>query len=130
MSSAGNAASITQIALAPDRIVRLSRNMKTLSLLMALTLPGLAERTVTFAWDANSDAESYKLYVNGVPVATTKATEVTVQIPDARTAVNVTGSNIAGESEKSETLIVPPAPTIPRNFRVTKIVRTTTSTPK
>ena len=97
---------------------------------MALTLPVLADRTVTFAWDASPDAESYKLYVNGVSVATTKLTEVTVQIPDARTAVHVTGVNMVGESEPSVPLSVPPSPTIPRNFRVTKIVRTTTSTPK
>jgi len=90
----------------------------------------LADRTVTFAWDASPDAESYKLYVNGVSVATTKATEVTVQIPDARTSAYVTGVNMVGESEPSVALSVPPAPTIPRNFRVTKIVRTTTSTPK
>jgi hypothetical protein len=44
--------------------------------------------------------------------------------------VNVTASNIAGESEPSATLSVPPAPTIPKGFRISKIVRTTTATPK
>jgi len=90
----------------------------------------LADRTVTFAWDATLDADSYTLYVNGSPIASTTETQVTVQIPDARTAVNVTGVNIAGESEKSATLSVPPAPTIPKGFRISKIVRTTTATPK
>ena len=104
--------------------------MKNLLLLLALTLPLAAERTVTFAWDASPDADSYTLYVNGAPVASTSDTQITVQIPDARTAVNVTGSNIAGESEPSATLIVPPAPTIPKGFRISKIVRTTTATPK
>jgi len=104
--------------------------MKYLILLITLTLSSLAERTVTFAWDASPDADSYTLYINGVPAGTTSATEITVQIPDARTAVNVTGVNIAGESEKSATLSVPPAPTIPKGFRISKIVRTTTATPK
>ena len=104
--------------------------MKYLLLLICLTLPLLAERTVTFAWDASPNADSYTLYVNGSPVASTNETQITVQIADARTAVNVTGVNIAGESEPSATLIVPPAPTIPKGFRISKIVRTTTATPK
>ena len=104
--------------------------MKHLILILALTLPLAAERTVTFAWDASVDATSYTLYINGVPAGTTTETQITVQIPDAKTNANVTGSNIAGESEKSTTLVVPPAPTIPRNFRISKIVRTTTATPK
>jgi hypothetical protein len=104
--------------------------MKCLLLLICLTLPLAAERTVTFAWDASPHADSYTLYVNGAPVASTSETQITVQIPDARTAVNVTGVNIAGESDKSATLSVPPAPTIPKGFRISKIVRTTTATPK
>ena len=105
-------------------------NFLFLFLTLALTLPLAAERTVTFAWDASPDADSYMLYVNGAPVVSTTETQITVQIPDARTAVNVTGSNITGESEPSATLIVPPAPTIPKGFRISKIVRTTTATPK
>lgn len=85
---------------------------------------------MTFAWDATADADSYTLYVNGAPVAPTTNTEITVQIPDGRTNVNVTGSNIAGESEKSATLSVPPAPKTPKGFRISKIIRTTISTPK
>jgi len=104
--------------------------MNTLILLLALATSALAERTVTFAWDATTDADSYTLYVNGAPVASTTETQITVQLPDARTTVNVTGSNIAGESEPSATLVVPPAPTIPKGFRISKIVRTTTATPK
>ena len=104
--------------------------MRQLYIAIALATSALAERTVTFAWDATADADSYTLYVNGAPIASTTSTEVTVQIPDARTNVNVTGSNIAGESEKSATLSVPPAPTIPKGFRISKIVRTTTATPK
>ena len=104
--------------------------MRSLLLSIALTLPLAAERTVTFAWDASPDADSYTLYVNGAPVASTTETQVTVQIPDGRTNVNVTGVNIAGESDKSATLSVPPAPTIPKGFRILKIVRTTTATPK
>ena len=104
--------------------------MKLLILILALALPLAAERTVTFAWDASVDATSYTLYINGVPAGTTTETQITVQIPDAKTNANVTGSNITGESEKSTTLVVPPAPTIPRNFRISKIVRTTTATPK
>ena len=104
--------------------------MKYLLLLICLTLPLAAERTVTFAWDATLDATSYTLYVNGAPMASTSETQVTVQIPDGRTNVNVTGSNITGESDKSATLIVPPAPSIPKGFRISKIVRTTTATPK
>ena len=104
--------------------------MKYLFLFITLATSALAERTVTFAWDASPDADSYTLYVNGAPVASTTETRVTVQIPDARTAVNVTGVNIAGESEKSATLSVPPAPIIPKGFRISKIVRTTTATPK
>jgi hypothetical protein len=104
--------------------------MRQLYIALAIATSALAERTVTFAWDATADADSYTLYVNGAPIASTTSTEVTVQIPDARTNVNVTGSNIAGESEKSATLSVPPAPTIPKGFRISKIVRTTTATPK
>lgn len=104
--------------------------IKALFILLYLATLALAERTVTFAWDATPDADSYMLYVNGSPVASTSETQITVQIPDARTAVNVTGVNIAGESEPSATLIVPPAPTIPKGFRISKIVRTTTATPK
>jgi len=104
--------------------------MKPLALILALTLSSLAERTVTFAWDATPDADSYTLYVNGAALASTSDTQITVQIPDARTAVNVTASNIAGESEPSATLVVPPAPTIPKGFRISKIIRTTTATPK
>ena len=103
--------------------------MRVLVMLMLAT-SALAERTVTFAWDATLDAESYMLYVNGSPIASTSDTQITVQIPDARTAVNVTGSNITGESEPSATLVVPPAPSIPKGFRISKIVRTTTATPK
>ena len=101
-----------------------------LILILALTLPLAAERTVTFAWDKATDAESYTIYINGAAVASTPNTEITVQIPDGKTLANVTGSNLAGESEKSATLVVPPAPSIPRNFRISKIVRTTTATPK
>ena len=104
--------------------------MKPLALLLALTLPLAAERTVSFAWDASADATSYTLYINGVPAGTTTETQITVQIPDGKTLANVTGSNLAGESEKSATLVVPAAPSIPRNFRVSKIVRTTTAIPK
>ena len=104
--------------------------MRVLLVMLMLATSALAERTVTFAWDASPDADSYTLYINGVPVASTTSTEVTVQIPDGRTNANVTGSNIAGESEKSATLVVPPAPTIPKGFRISKIVRTTTATPK
>jgi len=104
--------------------------MRQLYIAIALTSFALAERTVTFAWDATADADSYTLYVNGAPVASTSETQITVQIPDGRTNVNVTGSNIAGESEPSTTLTVPPAPTIPKGFRISKIVRTTTATPK
>ena len=104
--------------------------MKLLAAILLLATSALAERTVTFAWDASPNADSYTLYVNGVPAGTTTETQITVQIPDAKTNANVTGSNITGESEKSATLVVPPAPTIPRNFRISKIVRTTTATPK
>jgi len=104
--------------------------MKHLALIIALATSALAERTVTFAWDATPDADSYTLYVNGAPIASTTETQITVQIPDAKTNANVTASNIAGESEPSTTLIVPPAPTIPKGFRISKIVRTTTATPK
>lgn len=99
-------------------------------ILLTLATSALAERTVTFAWDATADADSYTLYVNGAPVVSTSNTQITVQLADARTVVNVTASNIAGESEKSATLVVPPAPTIPKGFRISKIVRTTTATPK
>jgi hypothetical protein len=104
--------------------------MQVLLVMLMLATSALAERTVTFAWDPTGDADSYMLYVNGAPVASTTETQVTVQIPDGRTNVNVTGVNIAGESEKSATLVVPPAPTIPKGFRISKIVRTTTATPK
>jgi hypothetical protein len=104
--------------------------MRSLLAILALSLPLAAERTVTFAWDATPDADSYMLYINGSPVASTNNTQITVQIADARTVVNVTASNIAGESEPSATLVVPPAPTIPKVFRISKIVRTTTATPK
>jgi len=104
--------------------------MRQLYIALTLATSALAERTVTFAWDASPDADSYMLYINGAPVASTTETQITVQIPDARTAVNVTGVNIAGESDMSTTLSVPPAPTIPKGFRISKIVRTTTATPK
>ena len=104
--------------------------MRSLLLSIVLSLPLAAERTVTFAWDATEDADSYTLYINGVPVASTTSTEVTVQIPDGRTNANVTGVNIAGESDMSDTLVVPPAPKTPRGFRISKIIRTTISTPK
>lgn len=104
--------------------------MKSLALILALILPLAAERTVTFAWDATADADSYTLYINGVPVASTTETQITVQIPDGRTNANVTASNIAAESDMSDTLVVPPAPKIPKGFRISKIVRTTTATPK
>jgi len=104
--------------------------MQVLLVMLMLATSALAERTVTFAWDATADADSYTLYVNGSPVASTSNTQITVQLPDARTNVNVTGVNIAGESEPSATLVVPPAPTIPKGFKISKIVRTTTATPK
>ena len=104
--------------------------MRVLLITLALATSALAERTVTFAWDASPAADSYTLYVNGAPVASTTETQITVQIPDARSAVNVTAVNITGESDKSATLSVPPAPTIPKGFRISKIVRTTTATPK
>ncbi len=104
--------------------------MRVLLVMLMLATSTLAERTVTFAWDVTPDADSYTLYVNGAPVASTTETQITVQIPDARTNVNVTGRNIAGESEPSATLSVLPAPTIPKGFRISKIVRTTTATPK
>jgi len=104
--------------------------MQVLLVMLMLATSALAERTVTFAWDASQDADSYTLYVNGSPVISTSNTQITVQLPDARTVVNVTASNIAGESEPSATLSVPPAPTIPKGFRISKIVRTTTATPK
>jgi len=104
--------------------------MRMLMIALALSTSALAERTVTFAWDATPDADSYTLYVNGAPVASTTETQITVQLADGKTNVNVTASNIAGESEPSATLVVPAAPTIPKGFRISKIVRTTTATPK
>ena len=104
--------------------------MRQLYIALALATSAIAERTVTFAWDASPNADSYTLYVNGAPVASTSETQITVQIADARTAVNVTSVNIAGESEPSATLSVPPTPSIPKGFRISKIVRTTTATPK
>jgi hypothetical protein len=104
--------------------------MRMLLVMLILATSALAERTVTFAWDASTDTDSYTLYVNGAPVASTAETQITVQIPDARTNVNVTASNIAGESEPSATLVVPATPNIPKGFRISKIVRTTTATPK
>jgi hypothetical protein len=104
--------------------------MRQLYIAIVLATSALAERTVTFAWDPTEDADSYTLYVNGVAVASTTETQITVQLPDARTAVNVTGVNIAGESEPSATLVVPAAPNIPKGFKISKIVRTTTATPK
>jgi hypothetical protein len=104
--------------------------MRQLYIAIALATSALAERTVTFAWDATEDATSYNLYVNGAPVVSTSNTQITVQLSDGKTNVNVTASNIAGESEPSATLIVPPAPTIPKGFKISKIVRTTTATPK
>jgi hypothetical protein len=104
--------------------------MRILLITLALATSALAARTVTFSWDATQDADSYTLYINGVPVGSTTATEITVQIPDGRTLANVTGSNIAGESERSDTLVVPPAPKTPKGFRISKIIRTTISTPK
>jgi hypothetical protein len=104
--------------------------MHQIYIAIALAASALAERTVTFAWDATPDATSYNLYVNGAPVISTNDTQITVQLADARTNVNVTASNIAGESEPSTTLVVPAAPTIPKGFRISKIVRTTTATPK
>jgi len=104
--------------------------MKTLTLIVALVTSALADRTVTFVWDATPDADSYTLYINGVPAGSTTATEITVQIPDGRTNANVTGVNIAGESDMSDTLVVPPAPKTPKGFRISKIIRTTISTPK
>jgi len=104
--------------------------MRQLYIAIALATSVLAERTVTFVWDVTPDADSYTLYVNGAPVVSTTETQITVQIPDAKTNANVTASNIAGESEPSATLSVPPAPTIPKGFRISKIVRTTTATPK
>ena len=104
--------------------------MRQLYIALALASSALAERTVTFVWDVTPDADSYTLYVNGAPVVSTTETQITIQIADARTVVNVTASNIAGESEPSVTLSVPPAPTIPKGFRISKIVRTTTATPK
>ncbi len=104
--------------------------MKTLILLAAFATSALADRTVTFAWDATEDTDSYTLYINGVPAGSTTATEITVQIPDGRTNANVTAVNITGESEMSATLVVPPAPKTPKGFRISKIVRTTTATPK
>ena len=103
---------------------------RSAAILLALVTSALAERTVTFAWDATAGADSYTLYVNGTPAGTTTETQITVQIPDGRTNVNVTAVNITGESEPSATLIVPLAPTIPKGFRISKIVRTTTATPK
>ena len=104
--------------------------MRMLLITLALASSALAERTVTFAWDASQDADSYTLYVNGVPVVSTNNTQITVQLADGKTNVNVTASNIAGESEPSATLIVPAAPSIPKGFKISKIVRTTTATPK
>jgi hypothetical protein len=104
--------------------------MRILLFALAIATSALAERTVTFAWDASPDADSYTLYVNGAPVISTNDTQITVQLADARTNVNVTSSNIVGESEPSATLVVPAAPTIPKGFRISKIVRTTTATPK
>ena len=104
--------------------------MRMLMIALALSTSALAERTVTFAWDATPDADSYTLYVNGAPVVSTNDTQITVQLADGKTNVNVTASNIAGESEPSATLVVPAAPSIPKGFKISKIVRTTTATPK
>ena len=104
--------------------------MGQLYIAIALATSALAERTVTFAWDATLDATNYTLYVNGSPIISTNDTQITVQLADGKTNVNVTASNISGESEPSTTLVVPAAPSIPKGFRISKIVRTTTATPK
>jgi hypothetical protein len=104
--------------------------MRQLYIALALAISALADRTVTFAWDATPDATSYNLYVNGAPVVSTSNTQITVQLSDGKTNVNVTASNIAGESEPSATLVVPAVPSIPKGFKISKIVRTTTATPK
>ena len=103
--------------------------MKHLLLTLALTLSAYAERTVSLEWDAQSDAKSFAVYAGGVKLATVSTNKATITVPDAAATLTVTASNDGGDSIPSAPLVLPSAPASPKGLRITKIIRTTITTP-
>lgn len=90
----------------------------------------LADRSVTIAWDAQPEATSFNVK-NGPDAIIARPTtnECTIVIPDAATTIYAPAVNSAGESENSLPLVIPKAPASPKGLKITKIVRTTITTP-
>ena len=107
--------------------------MKTLTILLALTLPLFADRALTLAWDANPPDEqitAYEVSIDGKLAATVSNAEAQLTLPDAKCSLTVVAVNSLGiKSEPSNPLVIPVAPSNPKGVRVVKIIRTTISQP-
>lgn len=108
--------------------------MKPLLIILSLTLPAFADRSLTLAWDANPPAElvtGYEVYVDGKLANTVDGNQTVAQvtIPDAKTSVTLVAVSSVGKSDPSSPLVIPASPSNPKGVRVTAILRTTVSTP-
>jgi hypothetical protein len=105
--------------------------MKTL-LLTLLALPVMADRVLTIAWNPQTDADSFRIYVDGstvVDVPSTATPSATVSIPEGKCTVTVSARNAGGESLQSAPLTIPASPANPKGITIKEIRRTTISTP-
>lgn len=81
--------------------------MKTLLLLLALTLPCTAKQTVNLAWNVTDTATSYVVYVNNKPAKTVTLNQATVVISSIYSVITVTAKNAGGESPQSLPVFIP-----------------------
>lgn len=94
----------------------------TTLLLSAISCAGQLT-SLTFSWDASTNATGYRLYeiqgTNRVLLGTTSNLTLVVTNWNVGVAhtVAVTATNMVTESELSQLLIVPPAPPSPKNLK-------------
>ena len=103
--------------------------MKTILALILLALPLFADRAVSITWDAQPEATSFEVSVDGTLRATVQANEaLAVPIPEGRTVLSVVACNDGGKSLPAS-ITIPAAPANPKGVTIKTIIRTTVSAP-
>lgn len=103
--------------------------MKTLLAIFALTLPLMADRAITLAWDKHPEKVTIEIYqivpggkdklLGAVPVnpESDAAQEMDVTIPDEQITVYAVALNGPLASDKSDLLVIPRKPSTPGKLR-------------
>jgi len=105
--------------------------MKNIILAIILTLAlatTASATTVKLQWDANAASEQvteYRVYQDGVKVATVISPATTVTLPSVTPSAHsfyVTAANMTGESAPSNTVTMPGMPGAPAGMKITVTV--------